>query len=161
MTPIRTTLLVAASLAISSCAAPAGSSSTQNAAALHGVEEVRSQKNFDSTVARLQLAIEKRQLNLFQVIDHGAGAQRAGLPLGKSKLFLFGNPKVGTQFMQADPMFGLDLPMKALVFEKDGEVYNTTTDIDALAVKHGVEGLEPVRAKVRQVLAGIAAEAAQ
>ena len=51
--------------------------------------------------------------------------------------------------------------MKALVFEKDGEVYITTTDIDALAVKHGVEGLEPVRAKVRQVLAGIAADAAQ
>ena len=109
----------------------------------------------------MQLAIEKRQLNLFQVVDHGAGAQRAGLPLGKSKLFLFGNPKVGTQFMQADPLFGLDLPMKALVFERDGGVYIKTTDIDALAAKHGLEGLEPVRAKVRQVLAGIAADAAQ
>ena len=161
MTLIRTTLLVAATLAISSCAAPAGSSSTQGAAALQAVGEVRSQTNFDSTVVRLQQAIEKRQLTLFQVIDHGAGAQRAGLALGNSKLFLFGNPKVGTQFMKADPLFGLDLPMKALVFERDGEVYIKTTDIDALAAKHGVEGLEPVRAKVRQALAGIAADAAQ
>ena len=144
---------------MTACAAP-----EQGEAPLHDVPAahatVQSQTDFDSTVARLEQAIMERSLTLFQVVDHGAGARSVGKPMGHSKLFIFGNPKVGTTFMQADPLFGLDLPLKALVYEQDGVVHVATPNIDAIALRHGIDGLEELRTKVRGALSAIAAEAA-
>jgi uncharacterized protein (DUF302 family) len=36
------------------------------------------------------------------------------------QLLVFGNPRAGTPLMQAEPVVGLDLPFKALVFEDAG-----------------------------------------
>ncbi|MEL6258457.1 MAG: DUF302 domain-containing protein [Pseudomonadota bacterium] len=121
---------------------------------------IPSNADFATTDARLKAAIESRGLTLFTVVDHGAGAESAGLELGASKLYLFGNPKAGTPLMQADPQFGLDLPLKALVYETEAGVFVTTPDIDALAATHGVDGLEPLRGNIAKALGGIAAEAA-
>ena len=161
MTISRAFLVAAACFAFSSCAAPNGTQQSQALESMAAHTSVQSQTDFDSTAMRLEQAIEKRKLTLFQVIDHGAGARSVDKPIGNSKLFLFGSPSVGTNFMQVDLLFGLDLPLKALVYEKDGAVYVATPNIDELVLRRGVDGLEGLRSKVRGALAGIANEAAQ
>ena len=44
-------------------------------------------------------------------------AQSIGADVGASQLLVFGNPKVGTPAIQDDPVSGLFLPMKVLVYE--------------------------------------------
>ena len=78
--------------------------------------------------------------------------------MGKSKLFIFGNPKAGTPFMQAEPLFGLDLPLKALVYEDGDGVFVAVPNIEALVYRHGVEGLDELRTKVTGALTGIVTE---
>lgn len=43
------------------------------------------------------------------------------MPNGASQLVIFGNPKVGTPAMVENPLSGLALPLKVLVYEDDGQ----------------------------------------
>lgn len=116
--------------------------------------------DFASTEARLKAALEKRGLSLFAVVDHGAGAEKAGLELGASKLYIFGNPKAGTLLMQANPQMGLELPLKALVYEEGGEVKVSVSDIRAITSARGVTEPAQVITNVGNALSGILTETA-
>lgn len=66
---------------------------------------------------------------MFARIDFSGDAARAGLTMRAEQMLIFGNPKAGTALMQATPVSGLDLPLKALAWENaDGKTwlaYNT------------------------------------
>lgn len=68
-----------------------------------------------TTVARLEATIAARGAVHFASIDHGAGAVSVGETLGPMVLVIFGNPKVGTKLMTADPRVGSELPLRMLV----------------------------------------------
>jgi uncharacterized protein (DUF302 family) len=80
----------------------------------------RSPRDVPTTVRLLTDSLRRRGVTLFAVIDHGAGARDAGLPLADEVVLVFGNPAVGTALMQADPRAGLDLPLRILVWAEDG-----------------------------------------
>lgn len=73
-----------------------------------------------ATMAALEAAVEGAGATVFAKVDHGAGAEGAGLELGASQLLIFGNPQLGTPAMQANPLAGLYLPLKVLVYEDAG-----------------------------------------
>jgi uncharacterized protein (DUF302 family) len=56
-------------------------------------------------------------MTLFARIDHAVGAAVVGLPLRPTELLIFGSAKAGTPLMQANQAIGIDLPLKALVFQ--------------------------------------------
>lgn len=90
---------------------------------------VRSAHGVDETVARLKSIISEKGAIIFAHVDHQAGAQKVGMELAPSQLLIFGNPKLGTPFMQADLMNGLNLPMRVLVVEETpGDVTLNYTD---------------------------------
>jgi uncharacterized protein (DUF302 family) len=72
------------------------------------------------TMDRLEAEITARGLTAFARIDHAAGAAQVGLPLRPTELLIFGNAKGGTPLMQSDQSVGIDLPLKALVWEDAG-----------------------------------------
>lgn len=78
---------------------------------------VASEKSVEELSQALRGALAKRGIKLFAVIDHGAEARIAGLDLPCVRLFLFGDPAVGTRLMQENPIAGIDLPLKVLVWE--------------------------------------------
>ncbi len=121
---------------------------------------VESEYDFAETDRRLAAAIASRGFNLFTVVDHGAGAESVDLPLGATKLYIFGNPRGGTPVMQANRQFGLDLPLKALVYEDAGKTYVATPNMVRVFAEYGVDSLDQVRINMTNALAGIAAEAA-
>ena len=60
---------------------------------------------------------------IFARIDQAAEAAAVGLELRPTILLLFGNPKAGTPLMQRYPNLALDLPLKVLIWEENGQVH--------------------------------------
>jgi uncharacterized protein (DUF302 family) len=89
-----------------------------------------------NTVDRLLDLVEARGMMLFVVIDHSGEAARNGLDLRDTKLVIFGSPAAGTPVMQSAPLSALDLPLKVLIWDDDGETKISYVDPDALAKRH-------------------------
>ena len=108
-----------------------------------GLVTVPSAHGAAETVERLEAALRQKGVHLFARIDHAEGARQAGLSLRPTVVLLFGNPQVGTALMQANQTAGLDLPLKALVWEDGtGKVWLTYNDPAYLARRHGLVGQE-------------------
>ena len=120
---------------------------------------IASSQNFDATEASLIDALASRNLKLFTVVDHGAGAQSVGADIGQSKLFIFGNPKAGTPIMAAEPTLGLELPMKILLRDNGGAVSLHRTDIAATVRSYGVTDQDGRLSKIDETLTAIMREA--
>jgi uncharacterized protein (DUF302 family) len=69
------------------------------------------------TVRRLEATVKARGMTVFARIDHAAGAADAELALRPTELVIFGNARAGTPLMQRDQTIGIDLPLKALVWQ--------------------------------------------
>jgi uncharacterized protein (DUF302 family) len=88
-----------------------------------GLVVVISRCSFDDTLNALVAGVKRRQVEVFGVIDHAANARSAGLTLGRTTVVTFGGAKAGTPIMQEHQTLGLDLPLRALVYEAaDGQV---------------------------------------
>jgi len=102
-----------------------------------GLITVQSAHDFSTTLERLVGAIEQKGIKIFARIDHAAGATSVGLPLWPTTLVIFGNPAAGTPLMQAAQTAGIDLPLKALVWQDaDGTVKLTYNDPSWIAARH-------------------------
>ena len=76
---------------------------------------------------------------------HGGGephsiaeARGAGLDLRDTTLVIFGNPAAGTPVMEAAPLSALDLPLKVLIWDDEGQAKVTYTAPEALALRYGL-----------------------
>jgi uncharacterized protein (DUF302 family) len=93
------------------------------------------------TMDRLEAAVRAKGMTVFARIDHAAGAAQAGLPLRPTELLVFGNAKGGTPLMQENQTIGIDLPLKALVYEDaSGKVWLAYNDPRWLAGRHKLGG---------------------
>jgi uncharacterized protein (DUF302 family) len=104
-----------------------------------GLVRLSSPYTFDQTVGRIEAVLRDGNVNVFCVIDHSGEAERAGLSLRPTRLFMFGSPVAGTPVMVASPTAGLDLPLKALVWQADdGQVWVSYNSPDYLARRHDI-----------------------
>jgi uncharacterized protein (DUF302 family) len=97
-----------------------------------------SPRSVTDTVARFSEVLAAKGVKLFAVIDHSGEAEKAGLELRDTKVVIFGAPKAGTPVMQAVPVAALDLPLKVLVWDDDGQTRLTYTAPAALAARYGL-----------------------
>ena len=88
------------------------------------------------TVSKLAGILSAKGIRLFAVIDQSAEARQAGLSLRETTLVIFGNPAAGTPVMAAAPLAALDLPLKVLVWDDDGQTKVSYYSPDALAARH-------------------------
>jgi uncharacterized protein (DUF302 family) len=125
-----------------------------------GIVRLRSAYAFDDTVERLSKDIASKGIMMFSVIDQAKLAKDAGIDIAPSKLLVFGNPALGTQFIAARPEAGLDWPVRLLVQQGgDGQVWASYTDFAWIARRHGVEG-EKAFATASGVIAAITSSVA-
>src|SRR5262249_20682577 len=88
---------------------------------------------------RLEAALKQKGIQVFARVDHAAGAKEVGIELRPTLLLIFGNPKAGTPLMQSNQTVGIDLPLKALIWEDaDGKVWLTYNRPDYVAERHGI-----------------------
>ena len=88
---------------------------------------------------RLEAAVKAKGMTVFARIDHAAGAAAAGLSLRPTEVLIFGNAKGGTPLMQSVQTIGIDLPLKALVWQDaSGKTWLSYNDPAWLAQRHGL-----------------------
>ena len=105
----------------------------------NGLTTLPSRHSAGETMERLLAALAARNMTVFARIDHAANAMAAGMSLRPTEVVLFGNPKGGTVLMQDQQTAGIDLPLKALVWEDaGGKVWLGYNDPHWLAQRHGL-----------------------
>ena len=104
-----------------------------------GLIAVSSSFGPEETLKRLEAEIRAKGMTVFARVDHAAGAAAAGLPLRPTDLLIFGAAKGGTPLMQAEQTIGIDLPLKALVWQDEaGQTFLSYNDPAYLAHRHGL-----------------------
>jgi len=108
------------------------------------IVKVKSFSDVATTMDRLEAAVTGAGANVFARVDHEAGAASVDMELVPTQVLIFGNPKIGTQAMQDDPVAGLFLPMKVLVYRDGaGQVWLAYEDpkemFDNLAINDDAE----------------------
>ena len=107
--------------------------------ATQGVTTIQSSFGPKDTMDRLEAAVQAKGMTVFARIDHAAGATAAGLSLRPTEVLIFGNAKGGTPLMNSVQTIGLDLPLKALVWQDaSGDTWLSYNDPAWLAKRHGV-----------------------
>jgi uncharacterized protein (DUF302 family) len=118
---------------------------------------------FDSrtTMDRLISAVEKRGITILARIDHAAAAERFGLGLRPTELLIFGHPRVGTPLMEAVQSIGIDLPLRALVWQDaEGKTWIAYNNPDWIGARHHIgAGLETSIHAMTAALTAVAKEA--
>ncbi len=138
----------------------AGASSEATPPTTAAIISTKSNNSFDETLTKLQAALDKRSFKTFAVIDHSKGAASVDQTLRPTTLIIFGNPKGGTPLLQSAQTIGIDLPLKALVYQtEDGSVIIATSDIARITAAHGVTDKDPVKEKISGALTAIVQEA--
>ena len=126
-----------------------------------GLSTLRNGFGPPETMRRLIAGVTARGMTIFARIDHAAGAAEAGLSLRATELLVFGRAVSGTPLMQAAQSIGIDLPLKALVWEdEDGAVWIGWNDPGWIASRHGLPSDRAAARGMSEVLVKIAREAA-
>ena len=95
------------------------------------------------TISRLKKDIADKGIRFFIEVDQSRLAADAGINIRPSTLLVFGNPSLGTLFIAANPLAGLDWPVRVLVFENErGEVWTAYTDFGHIARRHQITGMD-------------------
>jgi uncharacterized protein (DUF302 family) len=104
-----------------------------------GLITLQSAHDFATTLDCLVTTLEAQDVTIFARIDHAAGAASVNRPLRPTTLIIFGNPAAGTALMQDRQTAGIDLPLKALVWQDaDGTTKLTCNDPAWIAARHGL-----------------------
>ena len=125
-----------------------------------GLTTIKSHRGARETMNRLEAAVKAKGMTVFARIDHAAGASAVGMPLNAAEVLVFGNARGGTPLMQSVPTIGIDLPLKALVWQDaSGETWLSYNDPAWLAQRHGLSGAEAAIGNLTAALNALAKEA--
>lgn len=98
-----------------------------------GVRRAVSAKDFETTYAlvRSTLADDPNAVILAE-IDHQKNASSKGLKLEPTRVILYNSPTQTLPFLAANPLTGLDLPQRILVYERENITYVMTNRLSYL-----------------------------
>lgn len=125
--------------------------------AADGLTTVRSSFGPKETMSRLGAAVRAKGLTVFAHVDHAAGAATVGMPLRPTDLLIFGNARGGTPLMQAEQTIGVDLPLRALVWQDaDGATWLSYNDPGWIVQRHGAGQVDAVVGALSAALEALA-----
>jgi uncharacterized protein (DUF302 family) len=124
----------------------------------NGLTTLPSIHSAKETMDRLEADVKAKGLTVFARIDHAAGAKEVGMALRPTEVLVFGNARGGTPLMQALQTTGIDLPLKALVWEDaGGKVWLSYNEPAWIAARHGdAAQVSEVTARLAGMLATLA-----
>ncbi len=125
------------------------------------ITKVKASADVAATMDALEAAVNGAGATVFARVDHAAGAAKAGLELAPAQVLIFGNPKLGTPVMQDDPLAGLYLPLRVLVYrDGDGQTWLAYEDPAAMLAGLNVPADAAYLQKMTGALAKLTGKAA-
>jgi uncharacterized protein (DUF302 family) len=102
-----------------------------------GLTTTRSSYGPEETMNRFEAEVRAKGMTVFAHIDHAARAAAAGLSLRPTELLIFGNARGVTPLMELVQTIGIDLPLRALVWQDaSGITWLSYIDPNWLAKRH-------------------------
>jgi uncharacterized protein (DUF302 family) len=127
---------------------------------IEGLTSIQSTFGLKETMDRLVAEINANGMKVFARIDHAAGAAQAGLTLRPTELIIFGNARGGTPLMQSVQTIGIDLPVKALVWQDAaGKTWISYNEPSWIAQRHGIATSEPAVTNLAAALSAMSRKA--
>jgi uncharacterized protein (DUF302 family) len=128
-----------------------------------GIKTLSSTFGPKDTMDRLEAAVRAKGMSVFARIDHAAGATEVALSLRPTELLIFGNARAGTPLMQAKQTIGIDLPLKALVWQDaSGKTWLSYNDPLWVVSRHGGDAdLDRIASEMALGLAALTRAATQ
>lgn len=129
---------------------------------MEGLTTIPSSFGPKETMGRLEAGIRAQGMQIFVRIDHAAGAAAVGLDLRPTEVVLFGNARAGTPLMQLEQTLGIDLPLKALVWQDaTGKTWLSYDEPQWLVQRHGIgDQAERIVERMAAALGKVANDAA-
>ena len=122
----------------------------------------KSHYDVPTTVQRFEAALAEKGIKLTALVNHTDAGKMVGMPIRETQLLIFGNPKLGSALMQSEQLIGLDLPLKALVWEDNrGDTWVSYYPPKVLAQRYGIKDQDTVVKKMTAVLSELTAKATQ
>lgn len=129
-------------------------------AAQGGLVSMKSNHDVMVTANRLESALKEKGITIFARIDHAAGARKIRKELKPTLLIIFGTPAMGTPLIQNSRTMGIDLPLKALIWEdRAGQVWLTYNAPRYLTQRHGITEMADLVKKMEEALSNFGAAA--
>ena len=155
ITKLCSAAFLAVGLIVSASAVTQAESATPSVGK-NGIVMVKSAYAMDETIARLKKDIVDKGIMFFIEVDQSKLAGNAGIALRPSTLLVFGNPALGSQFITANPVAGIDWPVRLLVLQNEkGEVWAAYTDFAYIARRHAIENRDEAFKMASKVIASI------
>lgn len=131
------------------------------AASAQDMTTVKSVNDFALTRSKLVDSAKARGFSIVAEVDHAGAAKANGLELRPTHLVIFGNPRGGTPLMACNQTVGIDLPLKALVWQAaDGAVHVTMNAPSLVSGRHQLGDCAAMAlANMGKALEGIASDA--
>ena len=127
-----------------------------------GLINIQSQFGAAETAERFTTGVTEAGLKVFNRIDHAAGAVKVGETLRPTELIIFGSPKVGTALLRSDQRAGIELPLKALVWQDaEGKVWLSYNSPDYVFSRFAIDDRPKVKENVSGALEKLARHATQ
>lgn len=127
---------------------------------MEGLATMQSNAGPEQTMNRFEAEIKAHGMRVFARINQAALAAEAGLTLRPTEVIFFGNPRGGTPLMQANQTIGIDLPLKALVWQdQSGKTWLSYNEPSWVAKRHHVDAADRAVTAMSQVLGDVVAEA--
>ena len=132
-----------------------------NESHVDGLTTIASSFSPKETLDRVEAEIRAKGMSVFGRLDHAAGAAEAGLELRPTNLIIFGNARGGTPLMQASQTAGIDLPLKALVWQDAaGKTWLSYNEPSWIAQRHHLGIKAEIVDKMAAALSAMAKKAA-
>jgi len=140
---IRFTSSLVAILMAFATLGPARAAENRPSADASGIVRVKSAYPMHETIARLKQDVAAKGIRFFLEVDQHQLAADSGINVRPSTLLIFGNPPLGTLFVRANPLAGLDWPVRLLVLQDEhGDVWTAYTDFAHIAQRHQIQGAD-------------------
>ena len=125
-----------------------------------GLTTIASDFDPKETMDRFETELRAKNLTVFARIDHAAGAREAGLELRPTELIIFGNARGGTPLMQSTQTSGIDLPLKALVWQDAaGKTWFSYNEPNWIAQRHAAGVKVMIVEKLEAMLSALSKKA--
>ncbi len=122
---------------------------------------VETDKSVGEAMDSLEAAVTGAGATVFARVDHRAGAESVDLSMDFAETLIFGNPRLGTPAMVADPRASLFLPLKVAAYAKpEGGVVFIYEDPAAMLAEIGIPADAPFVAKMQGALGNLTKAAA-
>ncbi len=126
------------------------------------IVRVKAAQPVDITGDQLVAAVDEAGATVVARVDHSDAAAMAGMTLPPETVVIFGNAKIGTPVMEQDPLAGLFLPLKVLIYADDkGQVWLAYEDPADMFAGLKVDPKSDAVKKMSDALAKLTATAAE